>query len=653
MKRLLCSGKEEERMLRKHFYLTLTVALALIVALLTVSPAFAITFTVNSTLDQPDDLTIPGVCHTAANTCTLRAAIMQANRAAGIARIMLPSGIYNLTIPAEGSGGEENGDLNLTTPATGTAFIYIIGSGAGTTIIDAGKIDRVFDVAKDRSAAIEGVTIRNGYAGDGGGIYNYGVLTVSDAVISGNKADLWGGGIYNFGTLTVMNSTISQNFAPNAGGGIHNDGFLHDVTLTVIDSTISRNATLTDGSAIVAEGILDLIRNGLGGGIFNHGQSNMLVTRSTISQNSSNFGGGIFQGSGTMTIVNSTISQNSAMTDGGGIYNGLGSVNVLNTSIVFNDADSDRDPNGGTGGGVFNGIDSLPNKPPPVFNLRNTLVAGNTVHNAPIYDDCYGNLGLYGSNLFSAVGAGCTVDGDWGTLGHWNPFSGTLGPLQNNGGPTWTHALMPGSNAIDGGDPLFGCVDFNGNAVATDQRGVVRPQGSRCDIGSYEFYASTNTALYFPHITTSIPWQTEIAIINISDRTVLGTLRALNDQGQLVETKDVILSVRGRRQITIADEFTNHTNIAYIVFYADSPAVQGYTKFYRTGYYRVAIPAVKEVSSSDIYIPHIAADADWWTGISLVNTTSAQKTLTIAFNNGQSRQITLAANQHWAFNIAQ
>ena len=189
--------------------------------------------------------------------------------------------------------------------------------------------------------------------------------------------------------------------------------------------------------------------------------------------------------------------------------------------------------------------------------------------------------------------------------------------------------------------------------LITDQRGVVRPQGLRCDIGSYEFYASTNTALYFPHITTSIPWQTEIAIINISDRTVLGTLRALNDQGQLVETKDVILSVRGRRQITIADEFTNHTNIAYIIFYADSPAVQGYTKFYRTGYYRVAIPAVKEVSSSDIYIPHIAADADWWTGISLVNTASAQKTLTIAFNNGQSRQITLAANQHWAFNIAQ
>jgi hypothetical protein len=164
--------------------------------------------------------------------------------------------------------------------------------------------------------------------------------------------------------------------------------------------------------------------------------------------------------------------------------------------------------------------------------------------------------------------------------------------------------------------------------------------------------AGTNTTLYFPHVATSIPWQTEIAIINTSPTLVIGTLKALSDEGELIETKEVILFARGRRQITISEEFTNHTNIGYIIFDTDSAAVQGYTKFYREGYYRAAIPAVKEVNTSDIYISHIASSAQWWTGVILVNTTSATKKLTITFNTGQSRSYTLNANEHKAFDIA-
>jgi hypothetical protein len=158
--------------------------------------------------------------------------------------------------------------------------------------------------------------------------------------------------------------------------------------------------------------------------------------------------------------------------------------------------------------------------------------------------------------------------------------------------------------------------------------------------------------LYFPHVDTSFPWQTEIAIINTSPgQTVTGTLRALGNAGQLIEAKAVTLSARSRRQITIADEFANHINIAYIIFDTNSSAVQGYTKFYQAGIYRAAIPAVKEVNTSDIYISHIDSSALWWTGVSLVNTTAATKQLTITFNNGQSRQITLNANEHRAFTI--
>jgi membrane dipeptidase len=152
--------------------------------------------------------------------------------------------------------------------------------------------------------------------------------------------------------------------------------------------------------------------------------------------------------------------------------------------------------------------------------------------------------------------------------------------------------------------------------------------------------------LYFPHVDTTTGWQTEIAIINASDQTVSGTLRGLSNAGQPVETKPVALSARGRRQIVVADEFTNHTNIGYIIYDADSDAVQGYVKYYKQGKYRVAIPAVKEVNTSDIYITHIDSGIQWWTGLSLVNTTSAAKTITITFNTGEIRTITLNANEH-------
>ena len=158
--------------------------------------------------------------------------------------------------------------------------------------------------------------------------------------------------------------------------------------------------------------------------------------------------------------------------------------------------------------------------------------------------------------------------------------------------------------------------------------------------------------LYFPHVDTTYGWQTEIAIINTSTgQSVTGTLRALSNTGQQIDTKAVTLPAHGRIQITVANEFTNHTSIGYIIFESDSNTIQGYTKFYIDGVYRVAIPAVKELNTGDIYITHIDSSIWWWTGISLVNTNSTAKTLTITFNDGQTKQIPLAANEHRAFAI--
>ncbi|MBN2438812.1 MAG: hypothetical protein JXL20_09460, partial [Deltaproteobacteria bacterium] len=112
------------------------------------------------------------------------------------------------------------------------------------------------------------------------------------------------------------------------------------------------------------------------------------------------------------------------------------------------------------------------------------------------------------------------------------------------------------------------------------------------------------------------------------------------------------LNPHGRREITISQAFVSHGSIGYLILNSNISTVKGYTKFYQQGQYRAAIPAVSNINTSDLYVSHIASDADWWTGLSLLNTTAATKVLTIAFSNGQNRQITLNANEHRALDIA-
>jgi hypothetical protein len=454
--------------MKRNFIMSLMAMALLMLAVLSLHQVFAspstVTYTVNNTSDVPASAPLNnGVCETALGNgiCTLRAAVMKANHTGGVgATIMVPSGIYSLTISVIGSDGEEEGDLNLTTPTTsGSPVITIIGAGASTTIIDANQLDRVFRVLANRTATISGITIRDGYFTGanafGGGIYNQGSLTVSDAVIMLNHSTALGGGIWNSGSLILMNSTISQNTADSSGGGIRNDVG----SVVVINSTLSQNNSGLNGGGITNFGILS-------------------VSSSTIYGNGAVDGGGIYNGS-SLTVINSTLSQNNAKNDGGGIYNKGSAANVYNTSILFNSADTDVA--GGSAGGVYNNDGAG-----GTFNLRNTLVAGNNVDNSPIYDDCTGTLNSFGRNLFWMV-TGCTVNN--GSGGSWTYLNSLnlLGPLQNNGGPTWTHALLRGSNAIDGADPVFGCVDNNGSTIATDQRGWARAVGPHCDVGAFEY----------------------------------------------------------------------------------------------------------------------------------------------------------------------
>jgi CSLREA domain-containing protein len=290
---------------------------------------------------------------------------------------------------------------------------------------------------------IERTSIQNNYAfgrlgmeicmpGGGGLWLSSTTVSIHESSILTNSAQCGAGGIYNAGTLSVSNSILSGNTSWYNGGAILNDG-----TLTVSNSSISGNS-------------VD-IANCSGGAIFNTGM--FTVTDSSLYGNSAAIGGAIANNIGTLWVSNTTLSGNSAFA-GGAIGNDQ-TLTVINSTLTDNEAEY--------GGGIFGGA-----------ILTNTIVAFN------VGGDCGDTIADGGHNLDSD--GTCGFDPTNGSLPNTDPM---LGPLQDNGGPSWTHALLIGSPAIDSGD--------DAQCPATDQRGVSRPidgdvdGDAVCDIGSYEF----------------------------------------------------------------------------------------------------------------------------------------------------------------------
>ena len=365
----------------------------------------------------------------------------------------------------------------------------------------------------------------------GGGIYNFGenngsaALTVSNSIVSGNSSGNSGGGIYNDGenhgsaTLVISNSMLSSNSAAGtgAGGGIYNDGlFAGNAALTVNNSTLNSNSApygagiyntafpappSDPGSVTVAISNSTLSSNSAttsGGGIYNSSESispvTVTISNSTLSGNSASVsGGGIYNeavdhvaigpGSATLTISNSTLSSNSASTSGGGIYNhvlgGTARVTITNSTLSGNSASS-------FGGGIHNFGE--------IFGDA-TVTIGETILNAGAsganIDNFSGAVTSLGYNL-SSDDASAVLN----ATGDQNSTSPLLGPLQNNGGPTFTHLPLSNSPAIDAGDPN----------MLTDQRGpgFLRLVNNRIDIGAVEVQATptpTPTPTATPHHT--------------------------------------------------------------------------------------------------------------------------------------------------------
>lgn len=374
-------------------------------------------FTVDTTADVVDADPSDGRCLAASGACSLRAAVMAANSRPG-STITVPPGRYRLAIPPDprliiGSHPDPTtGDLNVEAPTT------IKGSGARTTIIDANLLDRVFRLRADTH--MSDVTIT-------GGLARQRELPFTDT---------GGGGIANGRHLTLLRVSVTANSA-GYGGGIFN---VPDSHLDLVDSTVSDNAA------------------GEAGGI--RFDDSGTVTNSTIADNRvtdpgdrpgslGGYGGGIdIRGTGTVQILNSTITRNSSSHGGGGI----------NIAPAY--------------------LDSLPAPIPDIVDLplgrmtlRNSIVAGNTSDGAAA--DCrkaFATITSLGHNIDGAGSCRLNAAGD---LPSRDPL---LGRLADNGGPTDTAALLPGSPALDAAD---GC-------PATDQRGIARPQGAACDIGAYE-----------------------------------------------------------------------------------------------------------------------------------------------------------------------
>jgi len=414
--------------------------------------------------------------------------------------------------------------------------LTILGPGAGSLTIqrstDNGTAGfRIFHL-QSGIIRMSGLSMSNGQVDVGGGIYNETTASLQDCTLVRNSATTSGGGAYNLSTLTLSNCTLTQNIVAGGsgsgyGGGLGNEGTLialsckvtsnsvtgagytnqfgggiwNSGTLGITNSAVNGNAASDSGGGIFNEGTLALNTStvdsnlaksangaGRGGGIANT-FGTVTLDRSTISSNSvgvagasAGLGGGVANDTGSLVACNSTVSGNVATGGadpgnpprGGGIFNGLGSVMMNNSTVTANSVSGGSSQNGGA---LFNSAGA-------VESTKNNILAGNTA-TTDVFNGQQGDILSSGFNLFGTTnGVITTGPGDRFNL---TAAQLMLGPLQNNGGPTLTHALLCGSPAINSGGGS-GC-------DPTDQRGFSRIVGGIIDIGAYEYNNAAPTVV--------------------------------------------------------------------------------------------------------------------------------------------------------------
>lgn len=393
--------------------------------------------------------------------------------------------------------------------------LTVVGPASATVSIDGGANSRIFNHSGSGSLYVNYLTVENGrYAGIKGGgcirsaanvTLSHSTITNCLVTIAGPTGFIYGGGaIYALGEVELISSALTNNTASAISvGGRVGGGGIYASKVELIGSTVSGNSakavvgtgsyaaggaihatqfyakysTLSSNSSLVGNSVAN--SDARGGAVWT--RQSLVIRNSTISNNSAYIGGALaFAGVGSLTamefsdIQNSTISDNDAKT-AGGLFLEPGHdqiIDIENSTIAFNKA-TGVGPSGVGGISVFYKGE---------LSLYSTIVSNNTEGSANVPSDLYNSMSLP-----------ATLGGDSSLIGHANvSLTGItvssadpqLGPLQANGGPTFTRALMPGSPAIGLGN--------NGANAIHDQRGVGHPRSTGAlttDIGAFEFDA--------------------------------------------------------------------------------------------------------------------------------------------------------------------
>lgn len=402
-------------------------------------------------------------------TCTLADAITAANTDAATGGC--PAGSVDDTLVLS-SGGIYILTTDLPSIIT---TITISGNGATITWGTGTPSYSILRVGSTGVLTLDNVKISNGSEG---GIYNSGgVLTVTNSSIISNTG-FNGGGIGGYGTTFIARSVISGNTATNFGGGIDLEG-----TLRISDTLIAYNTapSMSGGGLILA-----------------HPDAPAQIVNSTIANNT---GGGLMTGfNGKIIVENSTVSGNDVGVGFGSGDPGTMAITMTYTTVTAN----------GTG------ITDLDCPGCGGFHYASSIVAGNTT-------DCDVTASTLTSDGYNLVGNTTTCNAT--ATGDQSTTDPKLGPLQDNGGPTPTHALLAGSPAIET-IPIStnGCKSM----ITTDQRGAVRADGSNrggsaCDMGAYE-YGSNQT----PTIVKLVSFSGSGLAGGISPAGLIATIAALS-----------------------------------------------------------------------------------------------------------------------------
>lgn len=371
----------------------------------------------------------------------------------------------------EPSNSVTSNDNEFSPLMSGDIIPFVVGSGTHWYVSEVGDDDDECKSPKTACASINGVLWNHDFT-DGDTIYvasgaypGHGsevVLLHQDAALSGGwnsnftqqigMTILDGDGQRRCLTVSQSVSVVAERFGFINGSSTNGGGILSGGNLVIRQSSVDSNIAVREG-----------------GGIHIQSGAILILDKSTISHNEATSGGGIFNGWGTLQISNSTISWNDA--NGGGGINNLGGVVKINNSTV-----SDNHVSTMGGGGIRNEDGGK-------VNLMNTILAENHGYGP----DCNGVIESSGYNLIGDISE-CSFIGSQGDLVN---LRSQLGGLADNGGLTFTHALLKGSPAIDSGAPEAS-LNAGNSCEFEDQRGVIRPMNgdssdeSRCDIGAYE-----------------------------------------------------------------------------------------------------------------------------------------------------------------------